>query len=207
MGSHYATGDLVVISLPGVQRFIGAAQSTGDLRAASQMIAELARVAARSCDRDHGRLIFPTVVGDRDGMPNRVVALTTEASCAGEVMAKRAADAVREEWRRWVRRVFQLAEDDPGVPETPGMPLVRWVCVQAGEHGYPGQWERARHLLAARRIVRDFEQVGWFGRELCVLSPQQTGETKIKGLPDGRSPVERWFAWSGGPWVGGPLGV
>jgi len=69
--------DLVMISLPGVQRLIGEARSTADLRAGSEIAAELAAAPARRCIRD-GELVIPSTpdaIGDDTSTPNRIVAL------------------------------------------------------------------------------------------------------------------------------------
>lgn len=189
---HRFSPDLVVISLPGVQSFIGAARSTADLRAGSEIVATLAGVAARSCKESGALMVFPDQLQDLSGLPNRVVALTTEESGPGEALAQRARAAVLEEWRGLLRKTFGNG-DGGDVPETPGMPQVQWVCVRGDERDYPDQWREAGRLLAARRLVRDFEpvveggEVGWFGRELCTLSPQWPAEVR---KPPGLRPHE-----------------
>ncbi|HUZ26616.1 MAG TPA: type III-B CRISPR-associated protein Cas10/Cmr2 [Streptosporangiaceae bacterium] len=198
-----AARDLVVIALPGVQRFIGEARSTGDVRAASEIVATLASVAAVACQAAGGELIFPSSLaagadsGDavpggepaasseasRDGMPNRVVVLAP-TGLGGDV-AGRAKSAVEAAWESWVRQAMELAGPDKGgppTPATPGFPAVQWVCVPALPGGYPAQWARAHDLLDARRRVRDFSGVSSSQRALCSLSPRWPAETPPKGV-------------------------
>ena len=113
--------DLVVIALPGVQRFISEARSTADARAASEIVARLAGTAAAECQAAGGELVFPSSLaaesgdtagggdadsGDaiRDGMPNRVVARAPAG--AGAEIAGRAGAAVQAAWDSWVRQAF-----------------------------------------------------------------------------------------------------
>jgi CRISPR-associated protein Cmr2 len=194
-----AVRDLVVITLPGVQRFIGEARSTADVRAASEIVGNLASAAAAECQGAGGELVFPSSLADgsdsalggegplpadagHDGMPNRVVALAPAGG--GAEIARRAKAAVQLAWDSWVRQALVLgpaAQGGPGTPATPGFPVIQWVCVPALPEGYPAQWMRARDLLDARRRVRDFSEVSWERRALCSLSPRWPAED----LPDG----------------------
>lgn len=177
--------DLVMVALPGVQRFIEEARSTSDVSAASGIYLALsARVIAVLNGQDGSELILPShesgesgtvsLFGE-DGMPNRVVALLPGGT--GADAAKQASEAVRQAWRDWVREV--MAPSGKHVPETPGFPAVQWVCVPATPDGYEAQWRQAQRLLAARRLVRDFEAVPdeeWKRRKLCSLSPRWPAE-------------------------------
>ena len=72
--------DLVMIALPGVQKFIAEARSTSDVRAASQIYARLAARAAEECQRSGGDLVFPSGGAKADSMP-RSNAMLRGASC------------------------------------------------------------------------------------------------------------------------------
>lgn len=201
-GSSTPSGqrDLVVVALSGVQRFIGEARSTGDVRAASEIIAGLAWHAASRCVGDNVQLVFPSVErgqlaragsteGSREtaedpgqGMPNRILFLAPAGT--GAPLARQIKSAIDETWQRWVRqgltRNRYLAVGGE-TPPTPGFPLVHWVCVPAGLGGYLEQWEQARQLLEARRRVRDFPGVSWTQRSLCSLSPRWPAEQPPSG--------------------------
>ena len=171
--------DLVVLALPGVQRFIGEARSTSDVRAASEIYVRLAAEAARACGQAGGELVFPPAGAGLDGMPNRVVALFPAG--AGGGAARAAGDLVRSAWRAWVGQALRLGTG-AAPPETPGFPVVQWACVPAGAGGYAGQWREAQRLLAARRRVRDFAAVEWPDRALCGLGPRWPAENVPAGL-------------------------
>jgi CRISPR-associated protein Cmr2 len=197
-GAHAeAVRDLVVIALPGVQRFISEARSTADVHAASEIVETLASIAAAECRAAGGELVLPSSLADaghaalsggsqaradasRDGMPNRVVALAPAGG--GAEIAQRATAALGRAWDSWVRQALGLPEGGPGTPATPGFPVIQWVCVPALPGGYPGQWARARDLLDARRRVRDFGAESWAERTLCTLSPRWPAEGPPAGL-------------------------
>jgi len=169
--------DLVVIALPGVQRFIRESRSTSDTRSASEIVAELAAyVAAEICASPGCELVIPAPdsAGTDAGMPNRVVALAPAGS--GEELARRVKLAVEERWSNWVS-ALKLPHADTS-SALPGFPGTQWVCVPCGSGGYPEQWERAQSLLSARKRVRDFTPVEELGRELCMMSPQWPATTK-----------------------------
>jgi CRISPR-associated protein Cmr2 len=170
-------GDLVVVALPGVQRFIAEARSTADLRAASQIYAQLAGVAVGACQHAGGEPVFPVGQADADSMPNRVVALFPDGSGAGA--ARQVEKAVQDEWRSWLRETLLQ-----GDAETPGLPVVHWVHMPAGAGGYPDQWREAQRLLVARRMVRDFEAVEWRRRALCSLGPRWPAADPPAGLKE-----------------------
>jgi hypothetical protein len=197
-----AARDLVVIALPGVQRFISEARSTADVRAASEIVEALAGSAAAECRAGGGVLVFPSSFadgsepasgGDRperagaasDGLPNRVVALAPAGG--GAEVARRARGGVQRAWDSWVRQALGsglAAQGGSRESATPGFPVIQWVCVPAMPEGYPAQWERARELLDARRRVRDFSEVSWPERTLCSLSPRWPAEPPPKGLKE-----------------------
>jgi hypothetical protein len=180
-------GDLVVVALPGVQRFITEARSTSDVSAASEIYSALAaRVVAVLRDQADGELILPALDGEgsagasqpgEDGMPNRVVALLPANT--GAHVAEQASAAVREAWRDWVRQVIDRAGEH--LPETPDFPRIQWVCVPAELGGYEAKWLQAQRLLAGRRRVRDFPATPdeeWRRRVLCSLAPRWPAERK-----------------------------
>ena len=183
--------DLVVVALPGVQRFIAEARSTSDVAAASDIYVALASQAIFALSDETGaELVLPASAaaageaagtpgagqGSEPGMPNRVVALFPAGT--GSAAARRASEAVQAAWRGWVGQVFRPAED-ASAPGTPGFPCVQWVCVPPDPAGYAAQWHQAQRLLTARRRVRDFAAVpeqDWRRRVLCSLAPRWPAE-------------------------------
>jgi hypothetical protein len=186
--------DLLVVSLPGVQRFISESQSTSDVRAASEIVAELARTAATACLAAGAlRLVLPEQAGSPDrpeqagspgraageGMPNRVVALA--AAGMGPAVGRAVVGAVHERWKGWLRQALGLADEaDP--PPTDGFPTVPWVCVPSSVGEYARQWEVATRALAARRRVRDFRPVERLGQAVCSVSPRWVAVAAPAGL-------------------------
>lgn len=179
-------GDLVVVALPGVQRFIAEARSTADVSAASEIYSALAEQAVTVLRSETGaQLVLPADSGPSGvppsgqvGMPNRVVALLPART--GAAAARRASEAVHEAWQRWVRRALEPARGEP-LPETPGFPCVQWACVPADPAGYQVQWLQAQRLLVARRRIRDFPaapEEEWRQRVLCSLAPRWPAERK-----------------------------
>jgi hypothetical protein len=174
-------GDLVVVALPGVQRFIAEARSTSDVSAASGIYSGLAEKIVEALDEVGGDIVLPARNGPPSGavgLPNRVVALLPPGT--GTAAARRASEAVQDAWRARVRQALELAHGEP-VPETPGFPPVQWVCVPADSAGYAAHWQQAQRLLTARRRVRDFPAVpeeDWKRRQLCSLAPRWPAEPK-----------------------------
>jgi len=177
-----------VVALPGVQRFIGEARSTADVSAASGIYSRLAREIAESLDAEPGGvLVLPAAVpedAEESGMPNRVVARVPAGT--GADAAGRAAAEADKAWRSWVRETWLLSGAAP-VPETPGFPVLHWVCVPGRPGGYAEQWREAQRLLAARRRVRDFAAVPeeqWRDRALCSLTPRWPAELTAPPGPE-----------------------
>ncbi|MCD0448601.1 type III-B CRISPR-associated protein Cas10/Cmr2 [Actinocorallia sp. API 0066] len=159
-------GDLVVLALGGVQRFISESRTTADLAAASAIMARLARAAAESLGEVDGvSLVFPES-GESRGAPNRVVALVPAGR--GDALGEAAAGAVRTAWEQTVQGVFK----DAAAAGTPGVPDVTWVAVPAAAGDYATRWELAQRALAGRRMVRDFAPADELARPLCSLSPR-----------------------------------
>ena len=112
-------GDLVVVALPGVQRFIAEARSTADVSAASEIYPALAEQVVNVFRSETGAQLILPVDGDspnvsssdQGGMPNRVVALLPAGT--GAAAARRASEAVHEAWQRWVRRALEPAHGEP----------------------------------------------------------------------------------------------
>lgn len=144
--------DLVVVSLPGVRRFVEEARSIVDVSAASGIYSRLTQEIVESFRAGSGgEFVLPTsepeTSGSEYGMPNRVVALLAET---GDGAADRAVKAVRGSWEDWIWKLLRSTGKDPAppVPEAPGFPL-QWVCVSADVGGYEEQWrQRALCLLA-----------------------------------------------------------
>lgn len=145
---------LVVVALPGVQRFIAEARSTADLHAGSAIISALSAAMIKRAEdfRPKARLVLPSTVLDERGMPNRIVALA--AAGHGRALAESVAAAARSAWQDMVREVSPPDESDAA--STPGFPEVQWVVAGAGAAGYPEQWEQASSGLAQRKRIRSF---------------------------------------------------
>jgi len=188
--------DLVVIALPGVQRFIAEARSTADVSAASEIYSALAGRVIGALRRAGAEPVLPQEAAvpaegleriprfrenAAPGLPNRVVALLPSGS--GADAAKRASEAAYAAWRDWVRQVLPPADGRPA-PATPGFPCVQWVCVPPDRGGYAAQWKAAQRTLAARRRVHDFEWAEWRQRALCSLAPRWPAEEPPKGLKE-----------------------
>ena len=204
--------DLVVVALPGVQRFLEEARSTSDVSAASGIYSALARRVVDSLGAESGgQLVLPVRQAasprsdappsgqDRElGLPNRIVALLPPGT--GPAAARRASEAAHEAWQGWVRQVMRPAPGRP-LPQTPGFPRVYWVCVPERQGGYWAQWQQAHQLLAARRRIRDFAAVpegDWRQRVLCSQAPRWPAERKA---PPDVPPFERHTALSAVGWV------
>jgi hypothetical protein len=192
--------DLVVVALPGVQRFIAEARSTSDVSAASEIYSTLAARIVDVLGNSHGGTLVlpagPTQAAEEAtstssappssgaGMPNRVVALLPAGT--GAAAAARASRAAHESWQALLRQALEPAAGRP-LPETPGFPRVQWVCVPSDPAGYRVQWQQAQRLLAARRRVRDFAAVPeeeWRRRKLCSLTPRWPAEPEApRGAP------------------------
>ncbi|MEU4827760.1 type III-B CRISPR-associated protein Cas10/Cmr2 [Actinomadura sp. NPDC023710] len=157
--------DLVIVTLPGVQRFVGESRRTADLFVSSRLMSELASALVGAVP--DGRLILPLTGGpggedDPAGMPNRVVAVAPPGEGGG--LARRMADAAREAWR---------AHDPQN--EVTGFPDVQWVAVPPEADGYAGQWSRAQKLLAQRKRSRDFAFAPVAVQRVCTLTGRWPG--------------------------------
>lgn len=142
--------DLVVVTVPGVQRFIGEARSTADVAAGSAIVSAItqAMLAEAGPPAD---LVLPAGAGSA-GLPNRVVVLTApgQGRALAGLMAVRAS-----EW--WTDRIAALWQGTGGGPPvTPGFPDVQWVVAGPRLGGYAEQWHRAMEALAARKRTRTF---------------------------------------------------
>src|SRR5579884_2240614 len=103
---HGDDPDLLVVSLPGVQRFIAEARTTSDVASASAIYSALAGKAVDGLGGSE--LVLPGrpagALSRERGMPNRIVALAPAG--AGAAVAQQAAGAVRQSWQEWVSRVL-----------------------------------------------------------------------------------------------------
>jgi CRISPR-associated protein Cmr2 len=184
--------DLVIVSLPSVQRFIAESRTTSDVSSASSIYSAIAERVLRSFDDAQGELVLPAMapgrrdqqanaVGASSGMPNRVVALFPPHK--GEAATRRAVADVDKAWQGWIRAAFGLSGAQQ-LPETPGFPAVQWVCVGPLPGGYREQWIEAHRLLAARKRVHDFEWAEWRRSALCSASPRWPAADPPAGLKE-----------------------
>lgn len=166
-------GDLVVISLSGVQVFITESRTTADVANASDIVGRLASlVAARFSDEE---LVIPHSARVPD-VPNRIVALVAPGT--GTERAREAVAAARQAWASWVERLFSSAR------ETPGFPDLMWAVAPA-PGDYASQWEQVHTTLAARKRVRTFDFTEAADVGPCSLAPRWAAERKApQGVPD-----------------------
>jgi CRISPR-associated protein len=171
-----ATGDLLVVTLPGVQRFIAESRSTADLHSASAIMAELAGAMIRAASDAGVDVVLPTggagskasAASAARALPNRVVAVTEpgKARPVAESMARAAVTA----WRGMVSDRLGGGEDGAGDLATPGFPASQWVAIPAAAGDYKEQWDKAVSALAARKRTRDFGYYRALGRPVCTLT-------------------------------------
>jgi hypothetical protein len=172
-GNQPSDVDLVVFTIPGVQRYISESRTTSDLVSASTQVSALAVCAAEAFRSLGGVVVIPAstpaptrpAAGSRDygAAPNRIVATTPAGQ--GSELAVEVSQVVQAMWRSWVSALY-LGR----VPSTPGFPDPQWVCVPPLAGGYGEQFAVAQRALAARRRVRSFTRVLEQGQELCSLS-------------------------------------
>ncbi len=163
--------DLVVVTVGGVQRFIGEARSTADVSGASDLLQRLLRAGAAQvatqlvdASEPYG-LIFPAGSGDDAPASNKLVFLVPGGE--GAALAEGAADRLRAAWRSMVEEAFVGGD----VPPTPGVPDVAWVAVTGSPDEYDSLWATAQHELAGRRRARVFAPYEQENRMLCAQSP------------------------------------
>ncbi|MGH3908616.1 MAG: Cas10/Cmr2 second palm domain-containing protein [Pseudonocardiaceae bacterium] len=164
--------DLVLLSLGGVQRFIGEARSTADVAGASKIVQELARLAAGVVQRRlagspaPGGLIFPAIA-DASSVTNKIVFLAPEGD--GPEIARAAVEDVVECWQDRLKVAFKSSQPPP----TPGTPDLAWVSVTgaATDGDYGVLWEAAQREMVGRRRARVFEPVEIPQSKLCAQSP------------------------------------
>lgn len=169
----------VALNIGGVQRFIAAARTTGDLAAGSAIMSALARAAvARLTLRTDCQVILPAPGRASDfGQPNRLWIAAGDMAVAGKI-AQDAEDAIRGTWRGLMRTLDpQMAAADLGFPE------VRWVATatDAGPAGdYQLAWKNMGRALDERKRQRDFGALtGAPGGQICsscALRPQWRGD-------------------------------
>lgn len=151
---------LITLSIGPVQEFIAAARRTADLRAGSQLLQQLAGHLAQQIEQMGGQLIFPASTNVPG--PNKVVAeITTDQP--SEVVKRLKEGAVQWLLERWHQAHKRLSAEGVLVNEPLAQHQVErflefyaaWVPL--GDD-YAAARERAEHLLAARKALRDFAQ-------------------------------------------------
>ena len=190
--------DLVLLSLGGVQRFIGESRSTADVAGASGIVQELARLAAAAVQQRLAGspapcgLIFP-VTADASSVTNKIAFLA--AAGTGPTVARAVAREINQGWQTQLKRTFKT--DQP--PDTPGTPDLAWVSVRgpAADGAYGVLWEAAQREMVGRRRARTFEPVTIPPSRLCAQSPGLPAVT----APGGALPHERDEALSAAGWV------
>jgi CRISPR-associated protein Cmr2 len=190
--------DLVLLSLGGVQRFIGESRSTADVAGASKIVQDLACLAAHAVQRrlagSHAPcgLIFP-VAPDAPSVTNKIAFLAPEGTGPG--IARATVEDISRSWRDRLEETFKTGQPPP----TPGTPDLAWVSVTGPATGcdYGGLWEAAQREMAGRRRARVFEPVEIPQKKLSAQSPGLPAVT----APRGSLPHERNEALSAAGWM------
>ncbi|HYZ09108.1 MAG TPA: hypothetical protein VE709_11135 [Pseudonocardiaceae bacterium] len=190
--------DLVLLSLGGVQRFIGESCSTTDVAGASEIIQRLVRLAARTahnrldCAAAPCGLIFPAAP-DAPSVTNKIAFLASEGT--GPEIARAVAVEVGRDWRALLEQTFDT-KDPPG---TPGLPDLAWVSVTGPvvDGAYGDLWEAAQREMVGRRRARVFEPVEIPQQKLSGQSPGLPAVT----APRGSLPHEQDEALSAAGWA------
>ncbi|MFI5592851.1 Cas10/Cmr2 second palm domain-containing protein [Amycolatopsis sp. NPDC051758] len=193
--------ELVLFTVGGVQRFLAESRKTVDIAGASLVFRHLVIAAASEVQealRTHtapAGLIFPaaSALSTNEGVTNKIAFLAP--SGLGAELARRAQKVAEEKWREHVRDAYA---GSPGVPDTPGMPDIAWVCVP-GEDGedHTALWERAQAAMTARRRSRVFAAYAWQRVRLC----QQSAAVPAAAAPRASARRERRELLSGAGWT------
>lgn len=152
---------LLAIAIGPVQEFIAAARRTADLKAGSEMLAEVAQAIVQYLEQAHNaEIIFPAS-GQRSA-PNKLL-----CTVRGEPH-KIAADA-KEQALKYLREQWETAYDqmDPAVHPLIDKEIVNWQLKNflefyaawvPLEDDYAGARARLERILAGRKALRDFKQ-------------------------------------------------
>lgn len=149
-------GDLVIATIPGVQRFVAESRRTADLFASSELISELSSALVGTVTKP-AELVLPASTDIGGGIPNRIVVFAPHGR--GEALAERMAQAVRDRWESLLA----------GAAPSHGFPVVQWVVAPSGD-GYEDQWRRAQRLLMQRKRIRDFVFPSQSQSHMCSLT-------------------------------------
>lgn len=173
---------LIVVTAAGVQRFIGEARTTADLRNGSVLISAAMGRVRDVISRGGGEVILPAARlqrqgDDAGGLPNRVVALFDGD---GGALAAEAVSAASKWWASEAARVVgaDVAALVPG-------PAFSWVVVDGDE--YATIWALSHRALAARKRVRTFAPCYMEATRLCACSgrypalsePPKNGQLRV----------------------------
>lgn len=147
--------DLVIVTMPGVQQFIGESRSIGDVAASSRIMSKLTRGVVHALPAS-AQLVFPAA-DDAGELPNRVAFTVTQDA---ERVAADVCEAARAVWRGLCRDAITNGDGHDElarslIDESVGFPAPRWVVVRAGD-GYAEQWRIAGEAITARKRLRDF---------------------------------------------------
>ncbi|MCI2423626.1 hypothetical protein MOQ72_40095 [Saccharopolyspora sp. K220] len=181
-------GDLVMLTVGGVQPFIAESRKTADAAGASVVVRQVVAAAALSVrdalaahDKPYG-LVIPdpgALIDDGERVPvgisNKIVYLAPPNTGATVAEA-----AVKEAGRQWTSLV---AETHGSIPPTPGMPDLAWVSVagEIGNDGYRELWSTAARALDQRKRTRWFEVSRTTSKTLCAQSPLLPSVTAPRG--------------------------
>ena len=198
MGNDH--GDLVILSVPGVQRFIAESRTTRDLANSSQIISDIGgSIVTALADTDGVCLILPSP--GHTSTPNKIVCLAPTGK--GASVAAAAAAAAR---RFWDQRVAELL--GTSYEPAPNFPVVNWVTVPSEERTYAEQWLLAMTTLAARRRVRDFVPIDQpKARRVCSVTGRWTALTQAPSVarPQDRKEPLSTVAWAKRGWSRAPV--
>ena len=165
---------LISVSIGPVQEFIATARRSQDLYAASQILSQLAKEAARFIASRVGydHLIFPGATdGDRleemakVGVANIILAVdpSSEPPDWLEDVEKRLKNYIRQEGSKHLESYKAFIDLPMALDQIADFPEIYWAAVALGGHGYADARRKVAALLQARKATRFFTQPSWAG--------------------------------------------
>jgi CRISPR-associated protein Cmr2 len=167
---------VLIVAVPGVQKFISSSRKTRDIWAASDIVSRISLSVAQAAESAGAELVFPA--GDSTAsVPNRVVACA-ENMAEAERYAVLAAAAGKAAWDE-----ITGASHDAALAAR--LPIV-WVAAEATT--YAEAWALAQEALVRRRRVRNFPPVLERSRlndqsAVCATCAQQRSAVTLDGDP------------------------
>lgn len=147
---------IIQISLGPVQGFIAASRKTRDLKAGSDLLAEMAKAAVEALSGSGTTLIFPA---DESGQAANVILaeIDQDPAEAARAVEQRVRAFMREKWLQAAPKDLGQIAIDKGAAQAEAFPevFVAWAPMN-------GDYQQARkacgRAMAARKALRDFAQ-------------------------------------------------